>query len=27
MSDSDPIYCNARKKGNGDTLEKRDPAP
>jgi hypothetical protein len=20
-------YCNARKKGNGDTLEKRDPGP
>ncbi|WP_251965919.1 hypothetical protein [Salinibacter ruber] len=27
MSDSETIYCNARKKGNGDTLEKRDPAP
>ncbi|MCS3758290.1 hypothetical protein GGP90_003104 [Salinibacter ruber] len=29
MSDnqSDVTYCNARNKGNGDTLQKRDPGP
>lgn len=27
MADSEVTYCNARKKGNGDKLEKRDPGP